>query len=71
MSKVIKNYSSNDESDDEVYMFSTKCKSTDKRQPINIDSKEANMLWTVVQDYEYVRRENVQNFRHYTNIEKI
>ena len=31
MSKVIKNYSSNDESDDEVYMFSTKCKSTDKR----------------------------------------
>ena len=31
MSKVIKNYSSNDESDDEVYMFSTKCKSADKR----------------------------------------
>ena len=40
----VENNSSNDESDDEVYMFSMKHKSTDKTYPINIGSKEINML---------------------------
>ena len=34
----------NDESDEEVYTFSMKHKSTDKRYPINIGRKEINML---------------------------
>ena len=39
-----KNNLSNDERDNEVYMFSMKHKSTDKRYPINTGSKETNML---------------------------
>ena len=34
----------NDESDEDVYTFSMKHKSTDKRYPINIGRKEINML---------------------------
>ena len=61
----------NDESDDEVYIFSMAHKSADKTYPINIDSKNIKHVhrqWLII---EYIRRKNVQYFRPFTNIKTI